>query len=211
MTDPSPVKVTVEDLKAAEAMLLDLYGPLTDTAVIFAGVHFARHRIASTTEAADLIAELVEALRKSNRIIEALADNDLAAPIAANGMTVGAALQYEAPKLAFSNCALLAKLSGIGTQVSDKAGFRVMTGETQIGGDMDCSEDATTLCMNLNAQAAIAAVFQEIRAAAGREDVVDAGLLEYEGEYALDNKVLRDGMRHSMKAMLDQIERTQKP
>jgi len=75
-----------------------------------------------TTEAADLIAELVEALRKSNRIMEALADNDLDEPIADNGMTVGAALQYEAPKLAFSNCALLVKLSGIGTQVSDKAG-----------------------------------------------------------------------------------------
>jgi hypothetical protein len=89
--------------------------------------------------------------------------------------------------------------------------YRVMTGETQIGGDIDCYEDATTLCMNLNAQAAIAAVFQEIRAAVGREDVVDAGLLEYEGYYALDNKVLRDGMQHSMEAMLDQIERTQKP
>jgi hypothetical protein len=56
-----------------------------------------------------------------------------------------------------------------------------------------------------------AQVFQEIREAAGREDVVDAGLLEYEGYYALENKVLRDGMQHSMEAMLDQIERTQKP
>jgi hypothetical protein len=56
-----------------------------------------------------------------------------------------------------------------------------------------------------------AQVFQEIREATERDDVVEAGLLEYEGEYALDNKVLRDGMRHSMKAMLDQIERTQKP
>jgi hypothetical protein len=56
-----------------------------------------------------------------------------------------------------------------------------------------------------------AQVFQEIREAAGREDVIDAGLLEYEGYYALDNKILRDGMRHSMKAMLDQIERTQQP
>jgi len=75
-------------------------------------------------EATDLIAKLVEALRKSNSIIEALADNDLDEPIADNSMTVGAALQYEAPKLAFSNCALLVKLSEIGTQVSDKAGFQ---------------------------------------------------------------------------------------
>ena len=78
-------------------------------------------------------------------------------------------------------------------------------------GDYDDVYDLATLTLSAAEPLIRAQVIQEIREAAGREDVVDAGLLEYEGHYALDNKVLRDGMQHSMEAMLDQIERTQKP
>jgi hypothetical protein len=56
------------------------------------------------------------------------------------------------------------------------------------------------------AQAAIAAVFQEIREAAGRDDVVEAF---YQTEVKAGPKGAT--VQEHVLAMLDQIERTQKP
>ena len=52
------------------------------------------------------------------------------------------------------------------------------------------------------AQAAAAAMFDYLNERAGEDAVLDAALLEYEGDYALANKVLRDGMEGAIKAML---------
>jgi len=43
--------------------------------------------------------------------------------------------------------------------------YRVKSGVTQIGGDFVTSEDATALCQQLNAQAAIAAVIEQATSA----------------------------------------------
>jgi hypothetical protein len=79
--------------------------------------------------------------------------------------------------------------------------------ETAIGFVVDEGADIVLVPA---AKAAIAAVFQEIRAAAEREDVVEVGIAAFDAEWKRAAS-LGNHYKATFTAMLDHIETTQKP